>query len=84
MLLGEDARRQRLQRVAFEHGHGGLQNDGPRVEKFIDEVDGAVESLVEDVPGGGVVNLVWDFVLLPGRAGVRVATTVLRRGDSGQ
>jgi len=53
-------------------------------DDFIDGVDDAVESLVEDVPGGGVVNLVWDVVLLPGRVGVRVATTVLRRNDSGR
>jgi len=50
-------------------------------DDFIDDVDDAVEALVEDVPGGGVVNLVWDVALLPGRVGVRVATTVLRRGD---
>jgi hypothetical protein len=50
-------------------------------DDLIDDIDDAVESLVEDVPGGGVVNLVWDVVLLPGRAGVRVATTVLRRGE---
>ena len=41
--------------------------------------DDLVESITEDVPGGGVVNQIWDVVLLPGRFGVRVVTTVLRR-----
>ena len=38
-----------------------------------------VEEIVEDLPGGGVVNQVWDVVLAPGRFGIRVATTVLKR-----
>ena len=38
-----------------------------------------VESITEAVPGGGIVNQIWDVVLLPGRVGVRVVTTVLRR-----
>ena len=41
-----------------------------------------VESITEDIPGGGVVNQVWDVVLMPGRLGVRVATTVLKRGEA--
>jgi hypothetical protein len=41
--------------------------------------DDMVEAMTEDVPGGGFVNQIWDVVLLPGRFGVRVATTVLRR-----
>src|SRR5271166_4995229 len=39
-----------------------------------------VEEFAEDVPGGGVVNQVWDVALVPGRLGIRVATTALRRG----
>jgi hypothetical protein len=38
-----------------------------------------VASITEEVPGGGIVNQIWDVVLLPGRMGVRVVTTVLRR-----
>jgi hypothetical protein len=29
------------------------------------------------------VNQVWDVVLMPGRFGVKIATTVLKRNDSG-
>jgi hypothetical protein len=47
---------------------------------ILESTDDFIEGLTEDVPGGGVVNQVWDVVLLPGRFGVRVATTVLRRG----
>jgi hypothetical protein len=42
----------------------------------------AVEAIAEDLPGGSVVGQVWDVVLMPGRLGVNVATTVFRRGDS--
>jgi hypothetical protein len=38
-----------------------------------------VESVTAEVPGGGIVNQIWDVVLLPSRVGVRVVTTVLRR-----
>jgi hypothetical protein len=46
---------------------------------LIESSDEVVESLAENVPGGGIVNQIWDVVLLPGRVGVRVVTTVLRR-----
>jgi len=42
-----------------------------------------VEAMAEDLPGGGVVNQMWDVVLTPGRFGLRVATTVLKRGETG-
>jgi hypothetical protein len=48
-------------------------------EDLIEGADDIVESLTEGLPGGGVVNQVWDVVLMPGRFGVRIATTVLRR-----
>ncbi len=51
-------------------------------EEIIEGADEFMETLTEDVPGGGVVNQMWDVVLMPGRLGVRVATTVLRRGES--
>jgi hypothetical protein len=51
--------------------------------ELIENADDMVETLAENVPGGGVVNQMWDVVLMPGRLGIRVATTVLRRGDSG-
>jgi hypothetical protein len=41
-----------------------------------------LEAIAEEIPGGGVVSQVWSIVLIPGRFGLRAATTVLRRGDS--
>jgi hypothetical protein len=46
---------------------------------LVEGSDDLVESVTEDLPGGGIVNQIWDVVLVPGRFGVRVATTVLRR-----
>ncbi len=51
-------------------------------EDLIEGADEIVDSITEELPGGGVVNQVWDVFLAPGRLGVRVATTVLRRGES--
>jgi Putative Actinobacterial Holin-X, holin superfamily III len=50
---------------------------------LIEGADEIVDSITEELPGGGVVNQVWDVVLAPGRFGVRVATTVLKRGEPG-
>jgi hypothetical protein len=50
---------------------------------LLETSDELVEAITEDLPGGGVVNQVWGVVLIPGRFGVKVATTVLRRGGSG-
>jgi hypothetical protein len=50
-------------------------------DEIVESADDFVESITEDVPGGGVVNQVWDFVLMPGRLGIRVATTVLKRDE---
>lgn len=49
-------------------------------DSVLETSDEIVEELVEDLPGGGAVNQVWDVALMPGRFGIRVATTVLRRG----
>jgi hypothetical protein len=48
---------------------------------LLEASDDMVESIAEDLPGGGVVNQMWDVALMPGRMGVRVATTVLKRGQ---
>ena len=40
--------------------------------------------MVESAPGGSVVGQVIDLALIPGRYGVRVATTVLKGGPSQQ
>jgi Putative Actinobacterial Holin-X, holin superfamily III len=58
---------------------GGLVDAGG---DMIEGADDLIEAITEDVPGGGVVNQIWDVVLMPGRFGVRVATTVLKRGDA--
>lgn len=57
---------------------GGVVDAG---EGLLEASDQIVESLAEELPGGGVVNQVWDVVLMPGRFGVKVATTVLKRGS---
>ena len=41
-----------------------------------------LEDMVESAPGGSVVGQVIDFALIPGRYGIRVATTVLKGGPS--
>ena len=54
----------------------GMVEAGQDVLETSDQI---VEAITEDLPGGGVVNQVWDVVLMPGRLGLKVATTVLRR-----
>jgi hypothetical protein len=49
---------------------------------ILEATDDLVEEMTENLPAGSVVNTVWDVVLAPGRLGVKVATTVLRRGNS--
>lgn len=50
---------------------------------ILEASDDAVEAIAEDLPGGSVVNQMWDVVLMPGRFGLRVATTVLKRDEPG-
>jgi hypothetical protein len=52
-------------------------------EDLLEASDDIVEAIAEDLPGGSIVNQVWDVVLMPGRFGIKVATTVLKRNDSG-
>jgi hypothetical protein len=58
---------------------GGVVDAGDSLIEASDEI---VEVITAELPGGGVVNQVWDVVLIPGRFGMRVATTVLGRGRS--
>ena len=51
-------------------------------EDLLESSEEIVEAIAEEIPGGGVVSQVWSVVLMPGRLGIRVATTALRRGDS--
>lgn len=48
-------------------------------EDILETSDQIVEAIAEELPGGGVINQMWDVALAPGRLGVKVATTVLRR-----
>jgi hypothetical protein len=48
---------------------------------LLEASDDMVEAIAEDLPGGGMVNQMWDVALMPGRMGVRVATTVLKRAQ---
>lgn len=50
-------------------------------EDLLEDADDLVEDLVENMPGGGAINQIWDVALLPGRLSFRVATAVLRLGD---
>jgi hypothetical protein len=51
-------------------------------EDLLEGSEDFVEGIAEDIPGGGVVSQAWGVVLMPGRIGIRVATTVLGRSDS--
>ena len=55
---------------------GGLVDAGGDILEASDDL---VEAIAEELPAGGVVNQIWDVVLIPGRFGVRIATTVLKR-----
>jgi hypothetical protein len=48
---------------------------------ILETSDQIVEAIAEELPGGSVVNQMWDVVLAPGRFGVKAATTVFRRAD---
>ena len=52
-------------------------------EELIEGADEIVDAITEELPGGSAINQVWDIVLAPGRFGIRVATTVLKRGEPG-
>jgi hypothetical protein len=54
----------------------GVVDAGSDLLETSDEI---VEAIADDIPGGSVVSQMWDVVLIPGRFGVKVATTVLRR-----
>jgi hypothetical protein len=56
---------------------GGFVDMGDSV---LDASDETIAVLTERIPGGAVVNQVWAVALTPGRVGIRVATTALRRG----
>jgi hypothetical protein len=53
-------------------------------DSVLDASDEIVAEFTEELPGGGAVRQVWAVALMPGRFGVRVATTVLRRRRPGE
>jgi len=55
---------------------GGVVDVG---DDLLDASDEIVEAIAAEIPAGSVVNQIWDVALMPGRFGLRVATTVLRR-----
>jgi hypothetical protein len=50
-------------------------------EDLLETSDEIVDAIAEDLPGGGVVNQMWDVALMPGRYGLKVVTTVLKRDE---
>ncbi len=50
---------------------------------LVEESEEVVEELAEDVPGASIANTVWSLALLPGRTGVRMVATVLKRPPPG-
>jgi hypothetical protein len=48
-------------------------------EDLLEASDDIVEAIAEDLPAGGAVNQIWDVALMPGRFGLKVVTTVLKR-----
>jgi Putative Actinobacterial Holin-X, holin superfamily III len=83
-------------RESLEQLAGGLADEAQArmVSAMMPSADGILETgedvlqaseqllddVVESAPGGSVVGQVIDFALIPGRYGVRVATTVLKGG----
>ena len=65
--------------ISIEIVAAAVPSAGGLVETAFDASDAAVEALVEDVPGGRAVNQIWDVALMPGRFGLRFATTILKR-----
>jgi hypothetical protein len=53
-------------------------------EDVLEASEELLEDMVESAPGGSVVGQVIDFALIPGRYGIRVATTVLKGEPSEQ
>jgi hypothetical protein len=62
---------------AGDMAEGALDAGGDLLEAS----DDIVEAIAEDLPGGGVVNQMWDVALMPGRYGLKVVTTVLKREE---
>jgi Putative Actinobacterial Holin-X, holin superfamily III len=53
-------------------------------EDLLEASEDIVDTIEEEIPGGGAVAQVVDVVLYPGRLGLRVATSVLKAGGSNE
>jgi hypothetical protein len=51
-------------------------------DDLLDASEEIVDAIAEELPGGSVVSQMWDVALVPGRYGVKVVTTILKRGDA--
>jgi hypothetical protein len=74
--------------ITIEIATAAVSNAGDMAEGVLDvsgdlleTSDEIVEAIAEDLPGGGVVNQMWDVALMPGRYGLKVVTTVLKREE---
>jgi hypothetical protein len=65
--------------LSIEIASAAVPAAGDIAEGVLDASDDVVEAIAETLPAGSVVNQIWDVALMPGRFGLRVATTVLRR-----
>ena len=77
--------------ITIEIATAAVANAGDMAEGVLDvggdvleASDEIVETIAEDLPGGGVVNQMWDVALMPGRYGLKVVTTVLKRDEPGE
>lgn len=67
--------------VTIEIASAAVPAAGDIAEGMFETADDAVEAIAERLPAGSVVNQIWDVCLIPGRFGLRVATTVLKRDE---
>src|SRR5262245_8350768 len=74
--------------ITIEIATAAVANAGEMAEGVIDVSEGLLEAshdvgeaIAEDLPAGGVVNQMWDVALMPGRYGLKVVTTVLKREE---
>ncbi len=70
--------RGRLRHARTNRAHGVVDAG----DDLLEASDDIVEAMADNLPGGSIVNQMWDVVLMPGRFGVKVATTVLKRNNS--
>jgi hypothetical protein len=68
--------------ITIEIATAAIPAAGDLAEGVMDASEDVVEAIAEGLPAGSAVNQIWDVALMPGRLGLRVATTVLKRDTS--